>query len=406
MRSRGSLHRSVAAAIAVGSLLLSTASVSAGSVGDQQAKVNQIADQLDNLDNRLTQLDEEYGAAQDRKAALDQEIAQSQARIAQQQARLNEIAGVLGNIAVDKYVTGSALDLSPLFSNAAAYTAAAQKNSFSRLALDSGAGSTDEMLALAEDLAKEQASLGRKQKQVADLVTSLNAKLAEGQALQTEYAQKLASAKVELGAAIDLERERRAAAAAAAERARQQQQAADAAAAAAASQKSAALAATPRGGGTASPSGSVTASSSAGGANPSPPAASGGSDPGAGSSPAPSVSSQAGVAVAAAQSQLGVAYRFAAESPGVAFDCSGLTKYAWGQAGVALPHQSRMQYASLPHVSQGEIQPGDLVFFGVPIGHVGIYVGGGSMIDAPRPGEFVRMVGINWATVVGIGRPG
>ena len=101
-----------------------------------------------------------------------------------------------------------------------------------------------------------------------------------------------------------------------------------------------------------------------------------------------------------------VAYRFAAESPGVAFDCSGLTKYAWGQAGVSLPHQSRVQYASIPHVSQGEIQPGDLVFFGVPIGHVGIYVGGGAMIDAPSPGKVVRMVGVNWATVVGIGRPG
>ncbi len=402
MRSRGSLHRSVAAAIAVGSLLLATNTVNAGSVGDQQAKVNQIADQLDSLDSRLTQLDEDYGAAQDRKAALDQEIAQSQAQIAQQQARLDEISGVLGNIAVDKYVTGSALELSPLFSNAAAYTAAEQKNSFSRLALDSGAGSTDEMLALAEDLAKEHAALSQKQKQVADLVTSLNAKLAEGQTLQTEFQQKLASAKTELGAAIDLERERRAEVAAAAERARQQQ-AADAAAAAAATQKNAAaaLAATPRGGGTASSSGGATST----GANPSPPPASGGVDPG-GSSPAPPVSSQAGTAVAAARSQLGVPYRFAAESPGVAFDCSGLTKYAWGQAGVALPHQSRVQYASIPHISQGEIQPGDLVFFGVPIGHVGIYIGGGSMIDAPRPGEFVRMVGINWATVVGIGRPG
>jgi cell wall-associated NlpC family hydrolase len=401
MRSRGSLHRSVAAAIAVGSLLLATQTVNAGSVNDQQAKVNQIADQISNLDSRLTQLDEDYGAAQDRKAALDQEIAQSQARIAQQQARLDQISGVLGNIAVDKYVTGSALELSPLFSNAAAYTAAEQKNSFSRLALDSGAGSTDEMLALAEDLAKEQASLSHKQKQVADLVTSLNSKLAQGQALQTEFEQKLASAKTELGAAIDQELQRRAEVAAAAERARQQQ-AADAAAAAAASKKSAAaapaaLVATPRGGGTASGAPSTS--------NPSPPAATGGADPG-GSSPAPPVSSQAGVAVAAAQSQLGVAYRFAAESPGVAFDCSGLTKYAWGQAGVALPHQSRVQYASIPHISQGEIQPGDLLFFGVPIGHVGIYIGGGSMIDAPRPGEFVRMVGVNWASVVGIGRPG
>ena len=82
-------------------------------------------------------------------------------------------------------------------------------------------------------------------------------------------------------------------------------------------------------------------------------------------------------------SQLGVPYRFAAESPGVAFDCSGLTKYAWGQAGVYLPHQSGAQYGSIPHVSQSEIQPGDLIFYKSPIGHVAIYIGGGSMIHAP-----------------------
>ena len=60
------------------------------------------------------------------------------------------LAGVLGSIAVDKYVTGSALELSPLFSNAAAYSDAEQKDSLSRLALDSGSGSTDEVQALAE----------------------------------------------------------------------------------------------------------------------------------------------------------------------------------------------------------------------------------------------------------------
>ena len=158
MRSRGILlHRSFAAVIAVGSLLSSATLVSAGSVGSQKQKVDQIAEQLDDLENRIGQLDEDYGAAQDRKAVLDQDIADSQARIAQQQARLGELAGTLGDIAVDKYVTGSALELSPLFSNAAAYSEAEQKDSFSRLALDNGSGSTDEMLALSEDLAKEQA---------------------------------------------------------------------------------------------------------------------------------------------------------------------------------------------------------------------------------------------------------
>jgi cell wall-associated NlpC family hydrolase len=385
-------------------LLSSTSVARADDVGTQKAKVNQLADQLDNLENKLGQLDEDYGAAQDSKAALDQDIAASEAKIAQQQGRLNELAGVLGTIAVDKYVTGSSLELSPLFSTAQAYSEAEQKDSLSQLALDNGSGSTDEMQALAEDLAKEQASLSRKQKQAADLVDSLNSKLAEGQALQTEIEQKLATAKAEYGVALEQERERRAEAAAAAEIAKQKQ-AADDAAAAVANQKSiaaAAAVATPRGGGTSTASGGGSAPA----ADPAPSADPGvAADPGGGSS-APPVSSRAGIAVNAAMGQLGVPYRFAAESPGVAFDCSGLTKYAWGQAGVYLPHQSGAQYGSIPHISQSEIQPGDLVFYKSPIGHVGIYIGGGSMIHAPRSGDVVSVAPINWAKVVGIGRPG
>ncbi|MEY2415307.1 MAG: peptidoglycan DL-endopeptidase CwlO [Ilumatobacteraceae bacterium] len=413
MRSRGFLfHRSLAAAFVVGTLLSSATIVSAGSVDSQKQKVDQIAGQLDDLANRIGQLDEDYGAAQDLKAVLDQDIADSQARIAQQQARLGELAGTLGDIAVDKFVTGSALELSPLFSNAAAYSDAEQKDSFSRLALDNGSGSTDEMLALSEDLAKEQASLDRKQAQVADLVATLDSKLAEAQTLQTEYQQKLSSAQADLGVAIEQERERRAEAAAAAELAKQQQAAADAAAsaAAAANTKKSAVAAAPRGGGTSG--GGTSGGGSTGGAVPAAPAsaAPGGGDTGggdtSGGTTAPPVSSMAGIAVNAAMGQLGVPYRFAAEEPGVAFDCSGLTKYAWGQAGVYLPHQSGAQYGSIPHVTQSEIQPGDLVFYKTPIGHVAIYIGGGSMIHAPRSGDVVQIAAVNWAKVVGIGRPG
>ena len=399
MRSRGIQIRIVAAAIAVGSLLTSSV-VKADSVGTEKQKVDQAAAQLDDLQNRLGQLDEDYNAAQDKKDQLDQEIADSQAKIAQQQARLDQLAGVLGDIAVDKYVTGSALDLSPLFSNAAAYSDAEQKDSLSRLALDNGAGSTDEMLALAEDLAKEQATLNHKQQQLADLVNTLNSKLAEAQQLEGEYEQKLASAQADLGAAIDQERERRAEAAAAAELAKQRQQAADAAAAAAANSKSSVAA--PRGGG--------TGGSNNGGGTPAPDTSSGGGDGGGGGGgggiSAPPVSSVAGIADNAAMGQLGVPYRFAAESPGVAFDCSGLTKYAWGQAGVYLPHQSGAQYGSIPHITQDQIQPGDLIFYKSPIGHVAIYIGGGSMIHAPRSGDVVKIAAVNWAAVVGIGRPG
>jgi cell wall-associated NlpC family hydrolase len=79
--------------------------------------------------------------------------------------------------------------------------------------------------------------------------------------------------------------------------------------------------------------------------------------------------------------------------------------YAWRSAGVSLPHSSRAQYASLPHVSRSQLQPGDLVFFGNPIHHVGIYEGGGVMINAPETGEKVRRDSIARSDYAGAARP-
>jgi cell wall-associated NlpC family hydrolase len=104
--------------------------------------------------------------------------------------------------------------------------------------------------------------------------------------------------------------------------------------------------------------------------------------------------------------QVGVAYQFAAASPGVAFDCSGLTMWAWAQAGVGLPHQSAAQYASVPHVPASAAQPGDLIFYYSPISHVGLYIGGGQMVHASMPGVGVVVSSVNWGNVVGVGRPG
>jgi len=60
----------------------------------------------------------------------------------------------------------------------------------------------------------------------------------------------------------------------------------------------------------------------------------------------------------------------------------------------------------LPHVPQSQVQPGDLLFYKAPIGHVAIYVGGGQLIHAPAAGDVVKLAAVNWAKVVGIGRPG
>ena len=110
-------------------------------------------------------------------------------------------------------------------------------------------------------------------------------------------------------------------------------------------------------------------------------------------------------AVNSAMSQQGVPYRYAAASPGVAFDCSGLTSWAWGRAGVYLPHQSAQQYASVAHVPAASAQPGDLLFFYSPISHVGMYIGNGMMIHAPNSGSVVTVKAVNWGNVVGVGRP-
>ena len=76
------------------------------------------------------------------------------------------------------------------------------------------------------------------------------------------------------------------------------------------------------------------------------------------------------------------------------FDCSGLVMYVYSQLGVSLPHNAAAQYAMLPHVPTSDLEPGDLVFFN-GFGHVGIYVGGGTMIHAPHTGTVVQFASIS-----------
>jgi len=105
--------------------------------------------------------------------------------------------------------------------------------------------------------------------------------------------------------------------------------------------------------------------------------------------PNPPASTLGGQAVAIAERYLGVPYVWGGASPS-GFDCSGLVMYVYSQLGVSLPHNAAAQYYSLPHVSESDLQPGDLVFFD-GLNHVGIYIGGGSMIHAPHTGTVVQI---------------
>jgi cell wall-associated NlpC family hydrolase len=120
--------------------------------------------------------------------------------------------------------------------------------------------------------------------------------------------------------------------------------------------------------------------------------------------PAPNISGSAGEAVdyAYVAANKPAYYGFGDEGPNT-YDCSGLTKMAWKAAGKSLSHNAAAQYRETARISKSELQPGDLVFYRA-LKHVGIYVGGGMIIDASRQGEPVKKRSINVMTPYGYGR--
>jgi len=101
-----------------------------------------------------------------------------------------------------------------------------------------------------------------------------------------------------------------------------------------------------------------------------------------------------------ALSRQGDPYVWGAAGPS-AFDCSGLVLWAYAQVGISLPHFTGDQWNMGVHVARADLQPGDLVFFYPDIGHVGLYIGNGLMVDAPNFGETVQVEPVMWDVYVG-----
>ncbi|MFF3291341.1 C40 family peptidase [Streptomyces sp. NPDC003023] len=116
------------------------------------------------------------------------------------------------------------------------------------------------------------------------------------------------------------------------------------------------------------------------------------------------ISSYASKALKVAASKQGAPYRYGATGPN-RFDCSGLTLYSYKKAGKILPRTAQQQYNRTRHVSAGNRQRGDLVFFhsGGAVYHVGIYAGHGKIWHSPKTGDVVRLAKI-WTRSVKYGR--
>ncbi|WP_437001453.1 NlpC/P60 family protein [Streptomyces sp. enrichment culture] len=109
-------------------------------------------------------------------------------------------------------------------------------------------------------------------------------------------------------------------------------------------------------------------------------------------------------AVEYATAQIGKPYQWGAEGP-KSYDCSGLTSQAWVSAGQAIPRTSQQQWKQLRHVAVEDMRPGDLIIYFDDASHVGMYVGDGSMVHAPRPGRSITLAGAGSMPILGVVRP-
>jgi cell wall-associated NlpC family hydrolase len=374
--------RRLAAALTTGVTLLAGAlvwggPVAADSVDDARRKVNEMADRLEAAEEEVDRLSEELRVAEDDKARLDIEIAEAEVVIAAMEAEVGGLQAQMSDLAVQAFVGGgNGGSLTGLLSPGAGPNEAVQRQYLTEMALNLGSADSDQLDALIDDLGDKKTELERDRTNAQELAARIQENQSEAADKIDEYTALKAKADRELGEALAKERARRAAAAAAAARAQAN-----------------ALAASRASGSSNSNSGSTTGGTAA-------------SRPRFDPSSIPASSSRGAIAVAAARSQIGVKYVKNAAIENQAFDCSGLTMWAWQKAGVSLPHQSRRQFSSSPRIPVEYVEPGDLIFFYDPITHVGIYVGDGMMVDAPGVGRSVRLTAVSWNKVVGVTRPG
>jgi len=351
-----------------GAVLPAVRSASADSLSSERAEAAQLANQIQAQDQQLGALNEQYDEAKIRVGQLDQQVAQTRSQIAQTRAHVAAAQANLRTQALQDYMSGGSDNgLEQLF------TSGGQQSSVTAEYQSVASGNVSNAI---DRLNRAEATLTTQENQLQTTQTQAQAALGQAaaaqQSAQTELnAQQatLAQVKGRIGALVAQQQAEEAAQQAAAF---QQKVAAEQAAAAAAA---------------------ATAAQ--------------GSSSSADVPPPPSAGGNAGVAVAAAMSQRGVPYVWGGDTPGVGFDCSGLTMWAWGQAGVSLPHSAAAQYDDTEHVPLSDMEPGDLIFYdeGGVIGHVTMYIGGGQMVQAPETGEDVQVTGIWSQGLVGAGRP-
>ncbi len=365
VRTRAGIRTPALATAALTSVALLAQTANAAPAADDRPSLEEVEKKVDDLYRQAESATEKYNAAKERTAEQKKHVDALLDDVAQRTEKLNEARDKLGTFAAAQYRTGAAAP-----GTASLLLADNPQDYFDQNQL------TDRLTArqqiVVDDYIDQQAETAHKRKEAAASLETLTESQETLKSSKTKVQTKLTEARELLSrltaeekarlAAIEKEKqeeaERRAA-----ELARQQ------AAAAEQEEETAREQSTAQGTGTASESGADAGSAATGDDS--------------------AYGTKAAKALAFARSQIGKPYVWGATGPG-SYDCSGLTQAAWKAAGVDLPRTTYDQVEAGTTVSLSDAEPGDLVFFYDDITHVGLYIGNGMMIHAPKPGAYVR----------------
>lgn len=367
---------------AVTAAVLAPAAAHATSVGDMRAQAAQLQQQIDSNGNKIAALSEQYDSAHLQLDQANAAITQSEAQLKAAQDQTARTRHLVSLRAAELYRGASDPSLLP-DTDVKTVNELSIRAKYGALATDRDENLIAKLEGAQADQRARRKVLDKRKSDAQAVVASIDAKRQQIQQANARQAQLLSQVKGQIAVLVRQEQQRRDAAARASFLAKLSQ-----------AQRSASFS---TGGRTAG-----TSRSSGGGG-------SGAVDPNsvgrglAGNIPAPS--SKAQIAINYALAQVGKPYRYAGVGPD-AYDCSGLTMMAWAQAGVYMPHASSGQYAMFPHVPFADIQPGDLIVWGVNGDqHVAMYLGNGMQVAATHTGDYVRVQPV-YGGWWGVARPG
>ncbi|MEV0638877.1 NlpC/P60 family protein [Streptomyces sp. NPDC050619] len=353
------------ATAALTSVALLSQTANAAPSADDKPSLEEVEKKVDDLYRQAESATDKYNAAKEKSAKQRKRVDTLLDDVAQRTQKLNEAREELGTFAAAQYRTGaSAPDTATFLLADSPQDYFDQNQLMGRL--------TSRQKGAVDDYVTEQSATMKKRQEATKSLETLTESQGDLKTAKATVQTKLAGARELLSkltaeekarlAAIEKEKQQEAARKAA-ELARQQAAEQKAREEAAAQQEQE------------SSSGSTTAPST--------------SAPSAPSAPDSSYATKAEKALAFARAQIGKPYVWGATGPG-SYDCSGLTQAAWKAAGVDIPRVTYDQVNAGTTVSLSNAQPGDLVFFYDDISHVGMYIGNGMMIHAPKPGAYVR----------------